>query len=98
MKGYILVDIPVIDSVEIDEYGMVAEINLMPETMTMRKDLRIHIDRAEVRPLPYKRRSMVNWASSQSYDCETKIVTHEPSSYDQGWNDCVEFLEGEYNG
>ena len=42
-------------------------------------------------PLPMKRETMVHWKSIGGGD----IPTHEITDYDKGWNDCVEFLEGE---
>ena len=90
MKGYIIVDIPLKDLVEFDEYGMVAEVDIMPETMTTRLELCGHIERVEIRPLPSRRRSMVEWI-------DAKVKTHDLTEYDKGWNDCIEFLEGEDN-
>ena len=87
MKGYIVVDIPLKDPVEFDEYGMVADIDIMPETLTTRSELCGHIERAEIRPLPSRRRSMVEWI-------DAKIKSHDLTEYDKGWNDCVEFLKG----
>lgn len=88
MKGYIIVDIPLKDPVEFDEYGMVAEVDIMPETMTTRLELCGHIERAEIRSLPSRRRSMVEWI-------DAKVKTHDLTEYDKGWNDCIEFLEGD---
>ena len=36
-------------------------------------------------PMPSKRISAVEWLNG--------IKTHEPTEYDKGWNDCVDFLE-----
>lgn len=44
-------------------------------------------------PMPSKRETQVHWKSIGGGD----IPTHEISDYDKGWNDCVEFLEGEDN-
>lgn len=81
MLGYILVDIPVDDPIEIDEYGMVAEVTLKPETMTMREDLNIHIERAEVRPMPTKKGF---YGKAYAYNCMA-----------QGWNECLDEITGE---
>lgn len=43
-----------------------------------------------LKPMPSKRKSMVEWI-------DAKVKTHEITEYDKGWNDCVEFLEGEDN-
>lgn len=46
-----------------------------------------------LRPMPMKRETQVHWKSIGGGN----IPTHEISDYDKGWNDCVEFLEGEEN-
>ena len=40
--------------------------------------------------MPSKRKSMVDWI-------DAKVKTHDLTEYDKGWNDCIEFLEGEDN-
>lgn len=45
-----------------------------------------------LKPMPMKRRSMVNWLHE---DTQTAISTHEVSEYDKGWNDCLDTLLGE---
>ena len=47
---------------------------------------------AEARELPRKRETQVLWYGE---DKKPYLVTHEPSEYDKGWNDCVSFLLGE---
>ena len=42
----------------------------------------------KLKPMPSKRKSMVEWI-------DAKVKTHDLTEYDKGWNDCVEFLEGE---
>ena len=44
-----------------------------------------------LRPMPLKRETQVAWQGIGGM----KVQTHEPSEYDKGWNDCVDFLEGE---
>lgn len=46
-----------------------------------------------VHPMPSKRETQVHWKSIGG-----EVNTHEPSEYDKGWNDCVSFMEGEYDG
>lgn len=46
-----------------------------------------------LKPMPIKRETIVHWKSIGGGD----IPTHEISDYDKGWNDCIEFLEGEEN-
>lgn len=50
----------------------------------------------ELKPMPSKRKSMVEWLhkDTQSYESTSTMWTHEISDYDKGWNDCVDFLEG----
>ena len=45
-----------------------------------------------LRELPRKRETQVLWYGE---DKKPYLVTHEPSEYDEGWNDCVDFLLGE---
>lgn len=42
-------------------------------------------------PMPRRRDTLINWYAIGGDD----IPTHEPSQYDMGWNDCVDFLESE---
>lgn len=44
-----------------------------------------------LKPMPLKRETHVYWKSVGIGN----IPTHEISDYDKGWNDCVEFLEGD---
>lgn len=44
-----------------------------------------------LKPMPMKRETMVHWKSIGGGD----IPTHEISDYDKGWNDCIDFLEGD---
>ena len=44
-----------------------------------------------LKPMPMKRETHVYWKSVGIGN----IPTHEISDYDKGWNDCVDFLEGE---
>lgn len=46
-----------------------------------------------LKPMPLKRETHVYWKSVGI----GSIPTHEISDYDKGWNDCVDFLEGELN-
>lgn len=41
-----------------------------------------------LKPMPSKRKSMVEWV-------DANVKTHDITEYDKGWNDCIEFLEGE---
>lgn len=42
-------------------------------------------------PMPLKRETQVHWKSIGGGD----IPTHEITDYDKGWNDCIDFLEGD---
>ena len=42
-------------------------------------------------PIPARRETLINWYAIGG----DNIPTHEPSQYDMGWNDCVDFLESE---
>lgn len=54
----------------------------------------VNYETLPLRPMPMKRWSAVDWLHHES---QTAVKTHEPSEYDKGWNDCVDFLEGEEN-
>ena len=49
--------------------------------------------RCPLKPMPLKRETQVHWESIGGGE----IPTHEITDYDKGWNDCVDFLEGEEN-
>lgn len=55
-------------------------------------EYRNDIDNCPLKPMPMKRRSAVDWLHHESM---TAVKTYNPSEYDKGWNDCVDFLEGE---
>lgn len=44
-----------------------------------------------LKPMPLKRETHVYWKSVGIGN----IPTHEITDYDKGWNDCVDFLEGD---
>ena len=46
-----------------------------------------------LRPMPMKKASLEKWFAEGG----TYLYTYNPNDYDKGWNDCVEFLEGEEN-
>lgn len=54
-------------------------------------------DWCPLRPLPMYRHSTVDWylkpvtCASSGAD----IKSYEPSEYDMGWNDCIDFIKGE---
>ena len=48
-----------------------------------------------MKPMPRKRETVVRWVSQKFGNI---FITHEPTEYDRGWNDCVKFLEGDDNG
>ena len=52
----------------------------------------VNYETLPLRPIPLKRETQVAWQGIGG------VQTHEPSEYDKGWNDCVDFLEGEYDG
>lgn len=39
---------------------------------------------------PFKRKSAVEWLNG--------MKTHDLTDFDKGWNECVDYLEGEYDG
>ena len=51
----------------------------------------VNYETIPLRPMPLKRETQVAWKGIGGM----KYPTHEPSEYDKGWNDCVDFLEGE---
>ena len=52
MKGIIVVDLPVEESVEIDEYGIVADLKIRPTTPTNREDLFFNLKNVDIKPVP----------------------------------------------
>lgn len=92
MKAYIVVDIPVDDPAEIDEYGMHADLHVCPFVPSAKKELYFDVVK-EIRPMPMKKASLEKWFAEGG----TYLYTYNPNDYDKGWNDCVDFLEGELN-
>ena len=45
---------------------------------------------------PLKRKNMTYWLNEKKHFSEI-IKSHEITEYDKGWNDCVDYLEGEEN-
>lgn len=72
----------VLIKVEIDENRQWAEANKLYDLLKNYKSV--------LMPMPSKRKSMVEWV-------DANVKTHDLTEYDKGWNDCVEFLEGELN-
>ena len=52
MKGIIIVDVPVIDTAEIGEYGMTADLKIYPTTPTKRKELTFELKHVGIKPIP----------------------------------------------
>lgn len=48
---------------------------------------------AVLKPMPMKKASLEKWFAEGG----TYLYTYNPNDYDKGWNDCVDFLEGEEN-
>lgn len=44
-----------------------------------------------LKPMPMKKASLEKWFAEGG----TYLYTYNPNDYDKGWNDCVEFLEGD---
>ena len=63
-------------------------------TIMSRSGELVNFSDVEVKSFPCKRVTHIYWKSVGI----GSIPTHEISDYDKGWNDCVEFLEGEYDG
>lgn len=46
--------------------------------------------------IPMKRISTVDWLHTETQtSTASTIQTHEPTEYDRGWNDCVDFMEAQ---
>lgn len=84
MKAILIVDMPI----DIDDVVGQAFVTIQEKSGIMR-----NYPFVDVRPFPMKRQSAVDWLH---HDTQTvAVITHEPSDYDKGWNDCIDFLEGE---
>ena len=82
-KGYIIVDIPVDDPVEIDEYGMVADMFVWPMTLTDRKELDFYTPHVCIRPLP---EIMKYPRTIDEDDIMPELLSF---AYRKGFNDCL---------
>lgn len=59
--------------------------------VTTKKLFRTIFDNVIVKQIPMKRINAANWyENNQPYT--SKMVTYEPSQYDEGWNACVDYL------
>lgn len=46
--------------------------------------------------IPMKRISVVDWLHTETQtSTASTIQTYEPTEYDRGWNDCVDFMEAQ---
>ena len=55
----------------------------------------VNYETLPLRPMPMKKASLNTWFA---FD-KPVMYTYNPNDYDKGWNDCVDFLEGEeYDG
>jgi hypothetical protein len=44
-----------------------------------------------LKPMPMKKASLEKWFAEGG----TYLYTYNPNDYDKGWNDCIDFLEGD---
>lgn len=59
--------------------------------VSTKKLFRTIFDNVIVKQIPMKRVNVAKWyESNQPY--ASKMVTYEPSQYDEGWNACVDYL------
>lgn len=89
MKGYIIVDIPVDDPAEIDEYTMMADVEVYPCTLSTKEKLRFVLHHVDIRPFPCKRETKAHWINENGKE----IITTEPSDYDRGRNDLIDEMK-----
>ena len=54
-----------------------------------KKLIRTIIPNVVVKPIPMKRTNIAQWWADNK---PSKLMTIEPSLYDQGWNDCVDYI------
>lgn len=92
MKALIVVDIPVNDSIEINEYGMVADLKIRPMTLTDRKDLFIEMKEVNLKPMPEKKDTQ-KWLYLDLINCSTSH-TDLVCAY-VGYNKCIDEILGE---
>ena len=78
MKGYILVDIPVDDPIEIDEYGMRASLHISPDIPSKHKELYFDIEYAEIKPMPERKPTdFMNYWFNQGWNALHKKIFGE---------------------
>ena len=58
------------------------------------KDVNSRPKRCPLRPVPMRRKGTIEWVDESGL---RMIPVHEPDRYGDGWNDCVEFIEGDSN-
>ena len=100
MKAMLACDMPKScwDCHLVDEHGNCIAIKISSEKygMDVRKYADIRPFWCPIVPLPSKRKSVVEWYNTK-IETATTVKTHDFTEYDKGWNDCVDFLEGEDN-
>ncbi len=84
MKAILVVDLPF----DISDVNGQAYVTIMSRSGEV-----VNFPYVGVKSIPCKRETQVHWKSIGGGD----IPTHDVTEYDKGWNDCVEFLEGEEN-
>lgn len=82
MKAILVIDIPVDESQEIDEYGMVADLKVRPITLTAREDLFFEVKNVPIRPTPEK-------------DKPFKEAGRYQKGWVKGYNTCLDEILGE---
>lgn len=87
MKVMIMVDVP--DDIGIEELEVSGEIS----TNRIDDGWLCDLSMCPLRPMPMKKASLNTWFA---FD-KPVMYTYNPNDYDKGWNDCVDFLEGEWN-
>lgn len=85
MKGIIIVDIPVSEPVEIDEYCMMADLQVWPAILCNRKDLFFELKNVDIRPLPEPRILPKNETDGTEYGLDPW--------FSDGWNECLEKIK-----
>ena len=87
MKGILVIDFP--NDVDVTDLRMVYIIGDSDGLVVKVQSTLLPC----LKPIPSKRETVVHWKNIGGID----ILTHEPSEYNKGWNDCVDFLEGDEN-
>lgn len=85
MKAILVIDVPVSESQEIDEYGMVADLRVRPITLTNNECLFYELKEVDIKPMPEEKQLSLLPNDIRDYQY----------TFNKGFNACIDEILGE---